>query len=267
MPRYDNYRDDRSRRESRATGTGAGKRVFWLFLGLGVAFFVLFRVADKPSASAPRPVRKLAELKPISMQEQVTEQGILGGAKVIHESRQAARLVNVVVPAANGGGLLPAEPRLEKTERGYRVLGARSENPYVWPRDEAEAKADALRVAKARLAIELNGMTPELEEIAVRREVPSEEVKKLWEDQRLETDRVWVVVDVQTSEDSIRKERAKARFGQIGFWVGAAFLVLLTGYGFLRLDQWTKGYLTTALFVIAVLVVGGAIVTLGVVAH
>jgi hypothetical protein len=67
---------------------------------------------------------------------------------------------------------------------------------------------------------------------------------------------------VQTSEEAIRKERAKARFGQIGFWVGAGFLTLIVGYGFLRLDMWTKGYITTALGVLAVLLLGGGILAM-----
>ena len=79
--------------------------------------------------------------------------------------------------------------------------------------------------------------------------------------------RGWAVVDVQTSEQAIRAERSKVRFHQIGFWVGAGFLILLTGYGFLRLDAWTKGYLTTALGVVAVLLVGGGILAMALAAH
>lgn len=268
MPRYDNHRDERNRRDSRAGGTGAGKKVFWLFLGLGVAFFVSFRFAEKSAPSAPRPVRAMAGMKPSQLQEQATEQGILGGAKVVHEAQVAAARASVAQVSATLPNAPPHEkavrtaPRLEKTDRGYRVMGAWSEDVYVWPRDEDKAKADALSVAKARLAEELKGLQPEVELIGEPRfERLSKEAQEQLAEVGIDSDRGWVVVDVQTSEDMIRKERAKIRFGQIGLWVGVGFLALLTAYGFLRLDMWTKGYLTTTLVVVAVLIlVGGVII-------
>jgi len=270
MPRYDNYRhDDRQRRDSRSGSTGAGKRVFWLFLGLGIAFFLSFRFAEKSSPSAPRPVRSMAGMKPTQLQEQATEQGILGGAKVVHEldvaaARAGVTQVSATLPNSPASDVaVRSELRLEKTKDGYRVRGARSEGIYVWPRDEEYAKADAIQVAKSRLAEELNGLTPEVEVIGEPRfERPSVAAQKQMAELGLEPDRGWAVLDVQTSEDAIRKERAKSRFGQVGVWVGIAFLSLLTAYGFLRLDMWTKGYLTTTLVVIAVVILTGGVIAL-----
>lgn len=264
-----NRNDYRRTRDRRAEKSGAGRRVFWLVVGMAVAAVVVARMSDRPDVAAPRPVRPLASLKPSQMEAQVAEQGVLGGAKVVHVVQVAAKQAaeSTRVSWTNSGELVTGELRVEKTHRGYRVSGVTSEKPYVWPRDADEAKADALRVAAERMAEELNGLTPELEVIGdVRQERPSPEVQKLWQESGLEADRVWVVMDVQASEESVRAERTKQRFGQIGFWVGAAFLVLLVGYGFLRLDLWTKGYLTTALGVIALLLVGGAIVMMTVVA-
>lgn len=262
---YHRQRDPRTHRDACAPKKGGGKMVFWLFVGLGVAFLVSFRLADRPSAQPPRAVKPLASLSAKNLQEQAVEQAILGGARAGKEALVAERAaaLNAQIGLTDTGDTLAPEPRLEKTDRGYRVLGAWSERPYVLPRDEEEAKADALAVARGRLAQELGGLTPAMEVIGEPRTVePSEEAKATLAKQGLESSRKWVVVDVQTSDDAIRAERGKQRFGKIALWVGVAFLTLLTGYGFLRLDMWTKGYLTTSLVVIAVVVLTGGITLL-----
>lgn len=253
MNRYDRPRDPREPKKK-------DRHVVWVVVALVVAAVAVVRISDRPSAQPPRAVRPLASLRAKDLQEQAVEQAILGGARAGKEAivAQRAAALNAQIGLTDAGDTLAPEPRLEKTDRGYRVLGAWSEKPYVLPRDEEEAKADALAVARARLAQELRGLTPALEVIGEPRTVePSAEAKEKLAKQGLESGRRWVVVDVQTSDEAIRAERGKQRFGSIALWVGVAFLTLLTGYGFLRLDMWTKGYLTTSLVVLAVLVLGG----------
>lgn len=261
MNRNDRRRNDRDRPLGgpSAEGRATNRRVLWIVLAMVFAGIFVARFSDKAAVQPPPPKKTLASLKPRELQDQAAVYGILEGAKAGKEAVAAAKSgvpVNAVVHTTDVG---PSEPKVEKTTRGYRVLGAWSENPYVYPRDQTEAEEDAVRVATLRLSEELNGLTPVVEVTGTRVEQPSEQVRSVWKANGLDPDRKWVVVDVQTSEDAIRVERSKQRFGQVGFWVGATFLVLLCGYGFLRLDMWTKGYLTLALAAVALLLVVGGL--------
>lgn len=251
------------RRTPRPAGL-AGPRVLWIVGAMVIAAIAVHQFTDKPAAQAPPPRKPLAKLNAKDLQEQSAVGGVLAGAKAGKDEIAAIRkglLPSHVAFTASGEPM--AEPRVEKTDHGYRVVGAWSERPYVLPRDEAEAKADALAVARDRLAKELDGMAPAVEELAVRTEKPTPEMQKKWTDNKLEPNREWVVVDVQTSDEAVRAERGKQRFGKIGFWVGVAFLNLLAAYAFLRLDMWTRGYLTTALGVgMIALLVGGVLLVL-----
>jgi hypothetical protein len=73
------------------------------------------------------------------------------------------------------------------------------------------------------------------------------------------SDRVFVRLDIEVSEDQVRQLRAGERVGT-GFQYGAVvFAALLAIYGFLRLDAWTKGYLTSWLAIGAVALVAVAL--------
>ena len=93
--------------------------------------------------------------------------------------------------------------------------------------------------------------------------VAQEETKKAWAKEGLDDGRGWVEIDAKVSHDTLRKERAKGRTAEVGFWFGTAFLVLLGGYGFLRLDMWTKGYLTLVLGLVVGAAAVGGVVALG----
>jgi hypothetical protein len=252
---HTNYRRDR---DPRPPAKPTGARVFWIVGAMVLAAIAVSQLADKPSAQAPPPKKPMAKLNPSDMQERATMYGILEAAKV-GKDELAARQKGQLPHLANwtDGGEPANEMRVEKTDRGYKVVGAWSENPYVLPQDEDEAKADAVRVATQKLTEELNGLTPAVEVVTVRTEKPTAEMQKKWKDGGVEANRGWVVVDVQTSEEAVRHERMKGRFGKVGFWAGVAFLNLFALYAFLRLDMWTRGYLTTFLGVgIVALVVG-----------
>lgn len=232
-----------------------------LAMAIGAASITQF--SRKPSAQPPRVAKPLSTLKPRDLQEQVAEQGILGGMRAGKEVLAAAKnsKTAVLIATIQKGEPIQNEPQVERTDHGYRVTGAWSQRLYVLPQDEEAAKEDARHVALARLSEELGGLEPAVEESGFRVVKPSPDQQKLLAANDEDgANRAWVVLDVQTSDEAIRAERSKARFGQIALWVGASFLVLLVGYGFLRLDLLTKGYLTTMLAVIAALIVGGIIV-------
>jgi hypothetical protein len=255
-----NHADLRRNRDPRPPAKSTGAKVFWIIGAMVLAAIAVSQFSDKPSVTAPPPRKPMARLNPHDMQERSAIYGILEAAKAGKEelaARQRAQQANQVNWTTVGEPT--GEVRVEKTDRGYKVFGARSENAYLL-QDIDQAKAEALGVAKAKLAGELNGLAPEVEEIAVRKETPSEELKQEWKRSGVDPERVWVVVDVQTSEEAVRKERAKVRFGKVGFWVGVAFLNLFALYAFLRLDMWTRGYLTTFLGIgIVALLVGGVL--------
>jgi hypothetical protein len=166
-----------------------------------------------------------------------------------------------------------SEPEVVPTLNGYVVRGVRSENPYVLPRDRRQAVDDALAVAR-RTLIE-KGVPPgnwsltfdpdnEKDRQKVRDITPTQEVRDAWEASGLGSDRGWVEIEeVTLTHDSLRQERAKGRTAEAGFWFGTAFLVLLAGYGFLRLDLWTKGYLTLVLGLIVGVITVAAVLGLG----
>jgi hypothetical protein len=285
MNRYDDRHRDRDRhrlrdlRDVRRDATGVGKRgglaakVFGIILVVGIAGFAVSRFASKTADVQPLPPKKpLAGLKAKELQQQASQYGIEGGARAGMDRLAADERINKQITAGDAAAV--PEPKVVTTNSGYVVRGVRSENPYVLPRDRRQAVDDALAVARQTL-IEKGGVPPgkwslafdpdsEKDRVKVREITPTKEVKDRWVESGLEADRGWVEIEeVTLTHDSLRQERATGRTAEAGFWFGTVFLVLLAGYGFLRLDLWTKGYLTLVLGLIVGVVTVAAVLGLG----
>lgn len=241
---------------------GQAGKVIWIVALVAVTGLVVSRAGchATPSAQTLPPKKSLASLKPKDLQQQTAEYGIEGGAvagmKVVNASK-----------AVDQHPLDPSDSKVVDTIGGVVVRNVRSPTPHVLPRDREQAVQEA--VAEARRVLIEQGKAPpgdwkvSFDLDKVRDVQPDEAVRKEWEKIGL-SDRGWVEIDeVTLSHDTLRQERAKERTAQAGFWFGTAFLGLLAAYGFLRLDMWTKGYLTLILGVIVGVIVVGAIVGLG----
>lgn len=282
MNRYDDrYRDrdrDRDRhrlrdlrdvrRDAPSGKRGLAAKVFGILLVVGIAGFAVSRFTAKSDVQPLPPKKPLAGLKAKELQQQVSLHGIEGGARAGMDRLAADKRINA------GDAAAVPEPEVVPTLNGYVVRGVRSENPYVLPRDRKQAVDDALAVARRTLT-EKAGVPPgnwslafdpdnEKDRLKVRDITPTDEVKRAWETSGLGADRGWVELEeVTLTHDSLRQERARGRTAEAGFWFGTAFLVLLAAYGFLRLDLWTKGYLSLVIGLIVGAVTVAAILGLG----
>jgi hypothetical protein len=87
---------------------------------------------------------------------------------------------------------------------------------------------------------------------------PTPEEKELIKRSGYASDRVYVEYIVELTTDQIRELRARDRLESALRFFGVIAAAALAGFGFLRLDQWSKGYLTSWLAFIALGLVGGA---------
>jgi hypothetical protein len=116
------------------------------------------------------------------------------------------------------------------------------------PSDRANAKADALRQARAKLADVFAAMRggpvelPDGDEFE-RQFVPAESIverkptdaeKAAWRAEKLDEDRVWMSVSVSVSEEQLRHLRSHQRLNELSRWAVVALAVLAIGYGILR---------------------------------
>ena len=228
-----------------------------------VGAFLASRFAAKPDPQ-PLPVkRSLAAVKTRDLAQYTTDMAVGGGATAgVRAAGESKRLT--------ASALTPADPEVVPSAAGVEVRGVRSVDPFVLPRDHAQAEAEA--VGEARRLLAEKGYLPGRAaadtplEVLASRDVPyPEELKPKLREAGLDEDRGWVEVDVKLTHDTLRAERAKGRTAEVGFWFGTAFLVLLAGYGFLRLDMWTKGYLTAAVGLVVAAVAVGGVLALGLV--
>jgi len=265
-PRLRSLRDDRrGYNDTRKPKKGQAGRVIWIVAMVAIAG--IFVVGSRSGCSAPvaqtlPPKKSLASLKPKDLQQQTAEYGIEGGAVAGMKAVNAAKAVDVST-------IDTPDPEVKETDSGFVVLKVRSPNPHALSREHDHEQAIQEAVGEARRALVEKGKVPpgnwqvNFDRAKVHDVQPDKKVKEEWDKLGL-TDCGWVEIDeVTLTHDTLRQERAKARTAQAGFWFGTAFLGLLAAYGFLRLDMWTKGYLTLILGVIVVVIVIGAVTGLG----
>lgn len=248
--------------------SAAGKRVFWiLVVGLIAAAVISTstgpRRKDRAITPAPAPAA-MRSMSARTLQAYASDNAVLGGAaagqREVAALRQAEKAVptvpvNVVVePVAPAAPAAPAPGKPTPAIR-FRV---RSEAPHA---SKEQALADALTVARLKLAEQLVTLDPPVRALPTVEQVraeyirpesvtvvqPKPEDRAEWKARGLEENRVWVDVDVEVADDQVRQLRSESRLERIGVLAGGAFVLALGLFAFLRLDAWTKGYLTTVI--------------------
>ncbi len=150
-----------------------------------------------------------------------------------------------------------------------KLTGIKSRNPH--PTKE-QALADALTVARTELMRQLDQLEPPIHtrpsmvtmrsnymKGELREILPSEDEKQAIRKEGQNANVRWVEIDLELTEDHVQRLRSAERVTD-GFRVAAMLFALVAAlYGFLRLDQLTKGYLTIWLGLAA----GAAVVVVG----
>lgn len=187
-----------------------------------------------------------------------------GKAAVDPEAIVGPPVVREKIAAARAFGQQPA----------VRLPGIRSSKPHT---TKEAALTDALTVGRTELMKQLEQldspiharpwlvkMKSEYVKGDVREIPPSDKEKELIKANGLNPNVRWVEIDLELTEDQVQQLRSTERVTD-AFRVGALVVAFLAAvYGFLRLDQWTKGYLTLWLGLAAGLAVGGvAMLVLG----
>ncbi len=265
-----------------APSRGSMTHAIWILVGAAVAAFVLWEYHGAREVIAPPTVKPLARMSAREVSQQVAIEGILGGARAGQEilaKRQPNpnRETPTVYISTSAGPSLYNDPKVsisnvqgKHPHVAIRLERVRSEGAY---RKREEAIADACRVARVRLADVFQGLQPRIDWLppdfaiqneymlanSVREIAPDSDTKARWVANGLESDRMWVEVDIEVSEDQLRTLRSKQRITSISWYVGGLFAFLLAWLLFLKLDGYTKGYLTYTLFTIAIVASAGII--------
>lgn len=237
---------------------GIGSRIIWLLLIGGFAAIAISRtsVSTERVTTAAGPV-KMARMNARNAQETAELNGIDGGASAGVAFLAAKDKNNIYVVSAVKSSRLPDENATKLSLRDIR-----SDTAHL---SKEKALADAIAQANIQLAEALQALNPPIkylpndetakaDYLAVARTQylePSEDDKAAWKQAGVETNRVWAKVDIEVSESQLRQLRSKDRIIASAQWLGGAFLVILLGYGFLRLDAMTKGHLTFPLAIAA----------------
>lgn len=246
--------------------------LFWLGavpVGAGLLFLAAPRSAVH--VSAPPPPKRLDSLTANQLQDHAAKNGIVGGATSGQKALAAVSTTRPefaqAVPVRAPGDTTPVvATRPVAFERGTAVRGkaviripeVRSEAPHS---SEDRAIADAVEVGRLKLAEYLRTLDPPVADApeawvirdqyvrpgSVEKILPTQAIKDEWKAAKLNPERVWVKLDIEVSEDQLRQLRAKGRLVDAGTAGGILLALTAVLFGFLRLDAWTKGYLTTGL--------------------
>jgi hypothetical protein len=264
-------------------GSGFGsaiKKLFFFLVLVPVVAGVVFMTAPSQSRVVAPPLPEpMGRMSPRTLQNHAAMNGIVGGASAGQQALAGmpdstrANFVSatVLVPPAS---VAPRElVKASRSRTAIRLAGVRSELPH---NTKERATADALEVAQKLLAEQLRQLdppitaVPEIWEIRDRyvrpgstvEELPTQELKDEWAAAKLNPNRVWVKFDVEVSEDQLRQLRSEGRLMQGAGLGGLAFVLAGALCGFLRLDAYTKGYLTVGLGAGAAVVAVAAIAAL-----
>lgn len=266
--------------------SGAGKRIFGI-LAVGAIAAVavsLFTASSKPRVT-PAPVpEKMAGMSAKRLQAHASDNGIVAGAAAA-QSALASRdtkddtvnpTVHVSIKQPNTPlpphAVTPPEPTYAGKTNPAIKLSVRNSIPEA-SRDKA--MHEALLLAQKQIIDHLRALDPPIEETpsidTIRAEYlrsdtvkfTTETDKKMieeWKTANVESNRMYAGIDIEVSEDQIRKLRAGQRIESAGWIAALAFALVAALFGFLRVDGWTKGYLTTGLAVAFAGAVGAAVV-------
>jgi hypothetical protein len=163
----------------------------------------------------------------------------------------------------------PPEPRRPARAPSEVVIKEKVSSAAPHP-TEADADADALQQARFRVAERLNALDPPVRAVPsaehVRRHFLRErtvrpldpKARELLTEFPVGASGVYVDYEVEVTAEQVRELRSQDRLSTslrvLAMIVGAAF----AGFLFLRVDDWTKGYLTSWLAVAAAALAGGA---------
>lgn len=272
---------------------GAGKRILSILaVGVVVAAAVsVFRARSDRYVSPPPAPAKLSEVRVSKLQEYASERGIVGGAAAAERELAARAMhpdaigdpgrtvpVNVPAPRHPEAVAVPGRPVVnlssDKSKPAIRITQIRSDklNP-----NKDMALNDALINAGKKIHDELRMLDPPVEAHpdwakikeeylkpdSVRYPGPSEDDLKALAAQGIDgTHMVWAEIDVEVTDGQIRELRSEQRVGATGTIAAVGFVLVLALFGFLRLDAWTRGYLTGGLAVAIVAAAGAAVALL-----
>lgn len=166
-------------------------------------------------------------------------------------------------------------PPARVASRPYVVIRERIATEVPFPTESA-ADDDALRMAQERIAARLQELDPPIrytpsqsvvkneyirkDSRVVRRPGPSEQ--QGWDKHGFSGDQVYVEYDVELTAEQIRDLRIQDRLSDAMRGVIGLGVLAFAGFLFLRLDEWTKGYLTSWLAFVAAGLVGGIVAAL-----
>jgi hypothetical protein len=266
---------------------GAGKRILYILaVGIVVAASVsVFRGRSDRYVSPPPTPAKLSGMSASKLQGYAAESAIVAGAAAAekelaslppHADPTRTFPVNVAVPptpepvAVTSRRTADQSPGKPKPAIKTRV---RSDKLYT---SREMALNDALVKAGLDIQTQLRELDPPIEARPswdkVRREylrpesvtypTPSEADKEALAKAGLDPNGQWAEIEVELTDDDIRDLRSEQRLGTGGVVAGVVFVLVLALFGFLRLDAWTKGYLTGGLAVAVVAAAGAAVALL-----
>ncbi len=289
--RHHYHRPDWHRPPCRPRRGGAGKRVLYILaVGVVVAAAVsMFRGGPDRYVSPPPAPARMAEMRVSKLPEYASDSGIIGGAAAA-EKALAARPphpdgigdpnrtvpVNVSVPRSTEVPRVAGRPAIDLTPgKPTPAIKRRVKSDKLYTNRDM-ALNDALIKAGSEIHDALRALDPPVEgrpgwskvkadylrPESVTYPTPSEADKKALAEAGLDPNGVWAEIDVEVTDDQVRELRAESRTGTAGVAGAVGFVLVLALFGFLRLDAWTRGYLTGGLAVAIVAAAGAAVALL-----
>lgn len=270
---------------------GTGRRVALILVACGITAGIVSLVSAPATRSIapPPPPQLMGRMSAPRMQEYAADNAVVQGALAADKELIALRRErhsnsdpmtdpHVVVRAADpvgtrrvsmsAVGTLPRDPAAMRSPAAIHLAQVRSKSPHE---TRERALDDALTMARDRLLAEFREAdppvhaTPSTDDVrakylradSVTEVLPAQDVQDAWKAANLDPNRVWVEVDVEVTADQLRELRAGYRLGWTAWVVAAILVMVVVVHGFLRVDAWTKGYLTTALALAAAAAAGG----------
>lgn len=225
-----------------------------------------------------RMVARLKKMNPLAHAETPVSTTVTPSPTPLPAPVPAAPVPTVRKPPPPPTTIAPPEPAsAPPSSRGAKRVVIRERVASNIPhRTDAEAEDDVLRQAQDRIEQKLRELDPPVEYRPTVAVVKNEYVRKesrtvrppttqerdLLQATGYDPDRVYVEYTVEMTADQVRELRMQDRLGSALRVFGMITAVSLAGFLFLRIDEWSKGYLTSWLAFIAMALVGGAVAAL-----